>query len=57
MALSVSRVFGPKCRIRFFTDNHTGRNNKCRPVTEAAMNRNNMDRFALALVITAGLCI
>lgn len=57
LALSGSGVFATKYRIGFLTDNHVDSNNKHRPVMKAVMNRNSMDRFALAPVITAGLCI
>lgn len=57
LALSGSRVLGSKYMIGFFTDNYMDRNNKCRPAMKAVMNRNSMYRFALAPIITAGLCI
>lgn len=49
--------FGSKYPVEFLTDNSRDGNNKCSPAMKAGMNRNSMERFALAPVITSGPCI
>lgn len=46
--------FGSKYLLGFLIDNGRERNNKCSPAMKAGMNRNSMERFELAPVITAG---